>query len=252
MNTIAVYSNVGGAGKSFIATNLANALFHEGFRVILVDLSFNQLLLTNFGGKVFNSVNTDSLANDNFIRLKLHSAFFLYVVSVKFNGAEEKSNNLLKHVELHGRQALQSVPSHNKGDVIILDIPTHTPLKQFLHFVDWAFEVVTSEPSSCTTSIQRSALEANSELDLKQHIILNKKDIRSALSMDASAMIESYFDRKLISSIHFDSAAPESFAHKTLIRKYAPESQANIDINYLAKMVSTLILVTEGEQQHSA
>lgn len=246
MKRIAVHSSAGGVGKSFVSANLAYSLFRSGVNVALCDLSCEQSMLMYFGSSVFSSNSdvsqlstskTDSEISESlgFSCYRLHDCFLVYALKGGSDvSLESRLESALKIYE-HKSHVM---------DALILDIPTNLSVSKFQQGIDVLLEVVAADPMSLSTAISHHAsqgLVSGDDQEINRLVVVNKKDLRSQVLLDASHTAEIIFNDSLISSIHYDTAVPESYANKVLLHDYSPECQANLNIEDLASsLVDTL------------
>lgn len=220
---IVLKSVSGGVGKSFIAANLANSLFRQKQKVVLVEVSFCPVLPGYFGAK---QIATQTPAW-KFQRYKLHDDFSLFCLRVDHSRA-------LSSIDMYVRNALNSV--NELQFVSIIDVQSGLDSLIDASLMDFPVEVISCEPCSIATATNV----------VNGHCILNKKDLRSALSHDSVAAVRQLFGDKLLCEIHFDISVQEAFAHKQLLSIYAPESPANHDIGRLATQLIELLNPAEA------
>ena len=256
MKRIAVYSGTGGVGKSFIAANMASSLFQRGIRVVLCELSTNSLMSMHFGG----SLLTDDLGEHDkgSVRMKsnvppiydnhqfhshvLHNDFILLTASSgSGQGIEERLTSAMQYAD-----RMQGM-----GGLMILDIPTNMQLARSELIFDVELEIVAADPVSvaaaCRHHETKKSFESRSGSAHEHYVVINKKDLRLDLSQDAASVAELFFGDSILSCIHYDSAVPESFTHKSLLNDYAPHSQAGMEINELSRTVADLLEPGDSE-----
>ena len=237
MKSIAVYSTSGGAGKSAIAANLASALFYHGTTVILCELSPSCLLPIHFGGDLKDRNHAlENEADQKICRHSLHKDFTLFTPNTFITST---SNELLTAA------MYQANKLHAVNGVMILDIPTNLQLQQESPLFDIGLEIVSADPVSVAAVFNKKlftkARDSKNKVAHNDYIVINKQDFRSDLSKDSAVAIEHFFSSRLLGNIHYDSAVPEAFSHKSLVSEYAPHGQATKDIGELASTVKDLI-----------
>ena len=216
MNTkILLKSKSGGVGKSFVAASLASALFKENSKVVLVEVCCHSVLPVYFGA----SSPISNTPKWSFQKHQLHEDFLLLSVIIDHTKP-------LANLEVILGRALSSVNEFNY--LTVLDLQTGFEDGFSPDYFDISIEVVACDPTSVFTSS-----ETNTD-----HIVLNKKDLRTKLANDTVHTARDLFGERLLCEIHFDSNVSEAFAHKQLLSRYLPSSPVNMDIERLALKLS--------------
>lgn len=261
MKRIAVYSGTGGVGKSFIAANLASSLFQRGVRVALCELSPHNLMSMHFGGSlVADDVREHDKgamrANRNVPPLHENQHFHTHVLHADFTLLAAKAGPGHAFEERLTAALQLAERTHGMGGLMILDMPTNMrPAKDEL-IVDVELQIVAAEPVSvaaaCRRHQTRNALDSGPGRARGHYVVINKIDLRSDLSRDAATVAESLFGNAVISCIHYDTAVPEAFAHKSLLNDYAPHSQAGMEISELSRVFADLLELGDNEEKDLA
>lgn len=247
MTRIAIYSDAGGVGKSFIAANLAYNLFQQGAIISLCEMSTHKLLPIHFGSSLeeaakLNSVYQSEQSAGYQIKMKKLDTFSLHkdftLVSLGAMADIDSDASVVSAMKWSER-------IYSGKGIMIFDLPTGVRFEHGKTLFDIELEVISADPVSLSASYQRHRSDSDNEneyrLAKERYSVLNKMDLRSELSQDAVSMAENLFSDRLLGCIHFDTAVPESFAHNSLVSEYAPHSQACIDVRNLSGIVYELI-----------
>ena len=238
MPILCVSSAAGGAGKTTLAAHLAAILFDLNQKVVLVELSEQNLLSAHFGGRIDGAGGIGVFAGSKDADLldimarqahRLHDDFLLVPYGAKLPDAAEPGWIDRALAELSTAAPQTEIADH----VIILDLPPTMAPERYARFADMFLYVLDCDAKSLALLSAIAARTGAAEPDESSFTVLNKVDHRRPIAADVQLLAETVLDGQLIGSVHYDEAISEAFAHKMLVTEYEPQAQAVRDLESL-------------------
>jgi len=233
---LAMHGLRGGTGVSTLLAGLADALHALQQRVLVVDMSPDNLLGLHF--------NLPFVEPTGWARAQVEggdwrdAAFAvedgLIVVPygrLDLDGISSVEQDLAACPELWG----QRIDALSAGvDWLLFDVPSHLPghAAAILRHArcDIGLQVVNVD-SGCHALLQRPELRDRAQ----DWLLVNRYDPGRQLQRDLMQLWLHQFDARLVPQpVHEDGSAPEALASKLPIRRHAPASLAAADLDSLA------------------
>ena len=238
MPILCVSSAAGGAGKTTLSAHLAAILFDLNEKVVLVELSDQNLLSAHFGGRIdgaggigafAGSADTDLLEIMARQAHRLHDDFLLvpYGAQLPETTDPEWIDRAL------GELSVAAPQTEIRDHIIILDLPPTMTPERYARHADMLLYVLDCDAKSLALLSAIAARVGAAEPADNTFSVLNKVDHRRPIAADVQLLAETALDGQLIGSVHYDEAVSEAFAHKMLVTEYEPQAQAVRDLESL-------------------
>ncbi len=213
-------------------------LFDLDQKVVLVELSDQNLLSAHFGGRIDGAGGIGSYAGSKDADLldimarqahRLHDDFLL----VPFGAHLPEAAGPDWIDRALGELSVAAPQTEIRDHIIILDMPPTMAPERYARHADMFLYVLDCDAKSLALLSAVAARIGASEPADNTFSILNKVDHRRPIAADIQLLAETVLAGQLIGSVHYDEAVSEAFAHKMLVTEYEPQAQAVRDLESL-------------------
>src|SRR5680860_100539 len=229
---IAVFSNKGGTGKTFVATNLGAGLAQSGYKVALLDTDLQSGDVAIALGMTPNRTLADLTESYTELDAELVGEFML----------EHKSGLRILPAPIHPREAdmigaedIQQVlqATEQDFDYIIVDTPPHLD-DRVMAVLDWADRILivasTDLASIKNTRVAFNVLDMAGIAADRITVVMNRADARVGLD---TSDVERHLERKVDFSLASTVEVPRSLNAGEVLVLDSPRSRITGELNEL-------------------